>query len=326
MLWLKQIHGLSKKCSGDSLKYAAGVGAPQILFTFNEPVDIGSWQSCLSNAAYRVVWRSDQEYSFLAMKDDKAESSTIGVQQIDNRSFERIRDHHLGSTRRWRWGSGEKPACAIDLIQEQTSGLKALCGSWLEPADKLYIFGINSSARDAILLAKRYALELFHIDPMLTEEQFQNTLTSVAQDWEGADTAPYHFASKGLALEDGNSNYYSDSTTNRTSCNKNRNGQSRFLVSKPVFSIRGALENFDHKTIDVLLLDVAGTELNVLLYSLEWLSEAAPSQILISFYPEYFADGQNLTSTVFERLDDYQYRSIWSSDDGRTYLFVNMVA
>jgi FkbM family methyltransferase len=105
------------------------------------------------------------------------------------------------------------------------------------------------------------------------------------------------------------------------SSRKNSNLDEKELISVPMKSFLDIVNSYNHTEIDILKIDIEGSEYDVLFDILK--SGIVIKQILIEFHHRMFKNGARLTKESIKLLNDFGYKLFAFSDSHEELSFIH---
>jgi FkbM family methyltransferase len=195
-------------------------------------------------------------------------------------------------------------------------------GFYLNPAylsdnSIVYSFGVGTDISFDQELIAQYNCIVFGFDPTPKTIDF---IANYAQLPKKFIFEPY-----GLYTHDGTVAFFLPENPNHVSCTvgniRNYDEGKLKKVDVPVLSFDSILKKLGHKTIDVLKLDIEGSEYDVLDDILN--AEIQINQICIEFHHRFKGVSVNKTKHAIKRLRDKGYLLIGISPQAEEYTFIN---
>ena len=100
------------------------------------------------------------------------------------------------------------------------------------------------------------------------------------------------------------------------------NERSGNIITVPSFSIGSIMKKLNHEKIDLMKVDVEGTEYEIIDYLLQ--NKIIPKQLLIEFHHRFKSKDKAMTQTAIEELQKVGYKIFSISETGREIGFINL--
>jgi FkbM family methyltransferase len=181
----------------------------------------------------------------------------------------------------------------------------------------VYSLGVGDDIVFDLDLIERYRLNVFAFDP---------TPLSIA--WIGARKLPpqFHFFDFGIGREDGILAFFSyDGTQFTVSAEAGAdplNAVTDKPLELPVSTLRSAMNRLGHNKIDLLKINIEGSEYGVLENMLA--TDIAVDQIVVEFHHRFPGFSVSQTKAAVKSLNDRGYKIFHISDIGRHYSFLRV--
>jgi FkbM family methyltransferase len=170
----------------------------------------------------------------------------------------------------------------------------------------IYSFGIGEDISFDLELISRFNLTVFAFDP-----------TPRSIQWVEAQTLPSNFnlLRYGLASKDGTIRLHSPSNANFVSHSviPPHRGETR-AIEVPVHRLSTILQKLEHRRIDLIKMDIEGSEYDVIPDLLS--APTLPTQLLIEFHHRFRGVGLARTRQALSTLHDAGYRIFSLSPSG----------
>lgn len=163
----------------------------------------------------------------------------------------------------------------------------------------VYSFGIGEDISFDRMMIEQHHCQLFAFDP-----------TPKSIQWVKSQQLPqeFHFQEYGLALETGmaefnlpaNDQYVSGSLVSHQKVDATKK------VSVPMKSFADVVNELNHKQIDVLKMDIEGSEFDVIETILN--SDVIIDQFLIEFHERFFEDGRKRLQCALKLMKQHGYK------------------
>jgi len=189
-----------------------------------------------------------------------------------------------------------------------------ISGAGLHGESIVYSCGVGTDASFDLSLMERYGLHIHAFDP---------TPASVA--WVRSQDLPdrFHFHSVGIAGYDGTAVFFAPSNPDHASHSIHNRPENRGKpVSLPVRRLRTIMNELGHSHIDILKMDIEGSEYAALEDML--ISGIFPAQLLVEFHHGYEMAGMLKTRAMIRRLVKHGYGIFSISPNYREFSFLRM--
>jgi FkbM family methyltransferase len=177
----------------------------------------------------------------------------------------------------------------------------------------VYSFGVGQDVSFDLSLIARYGLQVFAFDP---------TPRSVA--WVQTQKLPerFHFFSHGIAAEDGTARFYPPDKSTHVSYSMVQKGPpAGEVVEAPVFRLETITRTLGHKRLDLVKLDVEGTEYAVI-DDLLHTPGIEIGQLLIEFHHRFKHLNVAATDAAITKLSARGYALFYMSDSEMDCCFI----
>lgn len=178
----------------------------------------------------------------------------------------------------------------------------------------VYSFGIGEDISFDRMIIEQHHCQLFAFDP-----------TPKSIQWVKSQQLPqeFHFQEYGLALETGmaefnlpaNDQYVSGSLVSHHKVDATKK------VSVPMKSFMDIVTELNHKKIDVLKMDIEGSEFDVIESILN--SDVIIDQFLIEFHERFFEDGRKRLRRTLKLMKQHGYKVFGVSETYEEVSFIH---
>jgi FkbM family methyltransferase len=178
----------------------------------------------------------------------------------------------------------------------------------------VYSFGIGEDISFDRMMIEQHHCQLFAFDP-----------TPKSIQWVKNQQLPqeFHFQEYGLATETGmaefnlpaNDQYVSGSLVSHQKVDATKK------VSVPMKSFADIVNDLNHNQIDVLKMDIEGSEFDVLETILN--SDVAINQLLIEFHERFFEDGRQRLKRALKLMKQHGYKVFGVSETYEEVSFIH---
>lgn len=187
----------------------------------------------------------------------------------------------------------------------------------LNSASIIYSFGIGEDISFDVMLIEEHKCQVFGFDP-----------TPKSIEWINNQQLPsfFTFFDYGIDSKTGhvnfnlpkNKNHISGSVVNHQNVDENN------IVSVPMKCLKDIANELGHNHINILKMDIEGSEFEVIDNILS--SSIEIEQILIELHERFFVDGKTRTEKLFKSLRDNGYKVFAVSDSFEEVSFIKMSA
>ena len=204
--------------------------------------------------------------------------------------------------------------CLVDYIGTDYGGY-GICPTALPSEPIVYSFGIGEDISFDLGLIERYRARVFAFDP-----------TSKAVTWVQAQKLPESFQwfDYGIGHKDEKATFYPPENAAHVSYSTLQKQENPGAgVSLPVKRFKTIAQALGHTTIDVLKLDIEGSEYDVIPDILDS-GEIRVNQILIEFHHRFPGVGVEKTQKAIDQLNNHGYQLFWVTANGEVYAFIRV--
>jgi FkbM family methyltransferase len=178
----------------------------------------------------------------------------------------------------------------------------------------VYSFGIGEDVSFDNEVIKNHDSQVFGFDP-----------TPKSKNWIKSQKLyeKFHFYEFGISDKSGVFDFYLPKNPNFVSGSvvTQKNVDTMNKVSVELKSLEDIMNELGHKHIDVLKMDIEGSEYDVIDSILK--AKLSITQILIEFHDRFFKDGKLKTKQAIEKLKNYGYEIFAVSDSFEEVSFIN---
>jgi FkbM family methyltransferase len=210
-----------------------------------------------------------------------------------------------------RWGDRRGPRVAVQvnrphLVLGSTYGAHTVCPDGLGPESVVYSFGVGEDVSFDVALIERFGMQVHAFDP--TERSLQ---------WVSTQNLSPNFRMNAAALGtyDGTARFFKPKNPKFISHSTQAHDRvSDDSVEVQMRCLRTLMQERQHSRLDVLKLDIEGSEYNVLEQICE--QQVDCSQLLVEFHHQLQPFPYARTRTAIEHLNQHGYRVFYISDSG----------
>jgi len=189
-----------------------------------------------------------------------------------------------------------------------------ICPDLLDEKSVIYSFGIGEDISFDTAIIKKHGCHVFGFDP-----------TPKSINWvKGQEiNEKFHFYEFGIGNKSGFVDFFLPKNPEHVSGSliDTKNVDSAKKVSVVMKSLEDIMNELDHKHIDVLKMDIEGSEYDVIENILS--SKISITQILIEFHDRFFENGTLKTKQAIQKLNSYGYEIYAVSDSFEEISFIN---
>jgi FkbM family methyltransferase len=188
----------------------------------------------------------------------------------------------------------------------------------LTPDSVIYSFGVGEEISFDLSLIDRHQCQVWAFDP-----------TPRSADWVAKQVTPpkFNFANVGIGISDMTKPFYLPKNPSHVSGSflQQENVSSCSTISVDMQSITSILKRLGHKFIDLLKLDIEGSEYEVIPNLLE--KHVYPAQIVLEFHDRFFPDtpARSKHTVGILRCYGYQLFAISPSLQEASFIRSNMM-
>ena len=176
----------------------------------------------------------------------------------------------------------------------------------------VYSFGIGTDISFDLSLIESFGCTIHGFDPTPKSVEWINRHSSLP--------AEFHFHNVGISDFDGALNLQPPENQDHASFSIARSDTSVATLEFPVKRLTTFMAELEHNQIDVLKIDIEGSEYGVLSDLAK--SGVRPKQLLIEFHPWLADDGIRSTKNSIEDLLELGYKVFHISDSGNEFSLV----
>jgi len=200
--------------------------------------------------------------------------------------------------------------CKCDWIGSKYGGFYVV-KNLLTKDSIVYSFGVGEDISFDLALIEQYGLNIYAFDPTPLAIEFVKKKNLPAQ---------FHFESIGISNKDETAKFYLSTDERDISgsiIDKNDNAE---FIQVEMEKVSTIMEKQNHTQVDLLKMDIEGSEYTVLENMLE--EKIFPKQILVEFHHRFHQIGLNQTKNIIPKLNNAGYKIVKISDMGLEYTFL----
>lgn len=189
-----------------------------------------------------------------------------------------------------------------------------ICPDKIDENSVVYSFGIGTDVSFDVSLIDKYKLKVFAFDP-----------TPRSLDWLKTQKLPDKFSyyDFGIASFDGEASFFSPQNPDNVSYSMEKNTfVSSDSVEVEVHRLKTIMNLLGHSKIDILKMDIEGTEYDVISDIMK--SNILIGQLLIEFHHRLISNGIKKTKQTIQLLYDADYKIFQVSDNGEELSFMKV--
>lgn len=186
-----------------------------------------------------------------------------------------------------------------------------IASNCLDKTKIVYSFGVGTDISFDLLLIEKYSCEVYAFDP---------TPKSIIWMKEQQLPANFHFFDYGVSDKDEVITFYPPINSNYVSYSTKAEENSQEGIQLPVFRLGSIMNNLGHNKIDLLKLDIEGSEYNVITDLIE--SKIEIDQILVEFHHRFDKFSKDKTKNAINDLRNCGYSIFYISPTGEEYSFI----
>jgi FkbM family methyltransferase len=209
---------------------------------------------------------------------------------------------------------GVRPECRLPLLGAgDRSGVWTICPEGMHAERIIYSLGVGNNVAWDLEMIERFGVAIHAFDP-----------TPASVSWVRAQHLPdrFHFHALGVAARDGTARFALRSEGKRFNYRSGAAlGAGSIMVEAPVARLGTLMERNGHDRIDVLKMDIEGSEYEVLADLLA--HRIAVGQLLVEFHHTLPGVGLSRTLHAVGSLRDAGYRLFHVSPRGLEMSFIH---
>lgn len=190
----------------------------------------------------------------------------------------------------------------------------SICPDHINNTSIVYSFGVGEDISFDMEIINKFHCNVYAFDP-----------TPKSIEWLKKQNLPKEFYSYGygIANYNGIATFYMPANPNHVSCSINKNiTKNNSNVDVNVKKLATILNELKHKNIDILKMDIEGSEYLVLEDMLN--SNIFPKQILVEFHHRLEKGGIKKTRECIKNLNMHGYQIFDISDSNEEYSFIKV--
>jgi FkbM family methyltransferase len=193
---------------------------------------------------------------------------------------------------------------------------KQVCTDHIAPGSVVYSFGIGRDISFDLTMIERFGVDVYAFDP-----------TPVSKDWLDKQALPekFHFFDFGVSDYDGFAEFFPFSVDDPAAHDftiLNPSKASERMMTCQVHRIKTIMDMLKHQKIDILKMDIEGSEYAVLKDVLE--SDIEVNQLLVEFHHRFENIGLQATDEAIKALNKKGYKIFSIGPDGQEYSFLKI--
>lgn len=193
---------------------------------------------------------------------------------------------------------------------------KRICIDYVKPKSIVYSFGIGQDISFDLTMIERFDVDVYAFDP-----------TPISKEWLKQQTLPekFHFFDFGLADYDGFAEFFpfapDDPTAHDFSILNPSKAETR-MIKCPVYKIKTIMSKLGHQKVDILKIDIEGSEYGVIKDILN--QDIEIMQLLVEFHHRFENIGLQATEEAIKALNQKGYRIFDVDPEGQEYSFIRI--
>lgn len=186
-----------------------------------------------------------------------------------------------------------------------------ICPGELSEASTVYSFGVGDDISFDLALIERFGLRVDAFDP-----------TPRSNAWLAMQRTPekFIFHPYGIGSRDGTATFYPENPKFVSYSVVERGLRSGEAFEAPIYRLNTILKLLGHKTIDVLKIDIEGSEYEVIDDLIA--SRVDARQLLVEFHHRWREFGVEKTREAIGTLNEAGFRIFYVSPEGLEYSFL----
>ncbi len=189
-----------------------------------------------------------------------------------------------------------------------------VCPDLLDEKSIIYSFGIGEDMSFDNAIIEKHGCHVFGFDP-----------TPKSINWINSQKVneKFHFYTFGISNKSGFVDFFLPKNPEYVSGSliDTKNVDTAAKVNVVMKSLEDIMNKLNHKHIDVLKMDIEGSEYDVIENILS--SKISITQILIEFHDRFFENGTLKTKQAIQKLNDHGYEIYAVSDSFEEISFIN---
>ena len=181
----------------------------------------------------------------------------------------------------------------------------------LNPDSIVYSFGVGEDITFDLSLIEAFAANVYAFDPTPLAIKFLNSQELPEK---------FHFESIGISNKDESAKLYLSSDSRDVSGSIYSSGQKKDWIEVQMKKLSTIMKENSHSKIDLLKMDVEGSEYDVLENMLN--EKIFPKQILVEFHHRFVKIGIGKTKRIISKLNSTGYKIAKISESKLEYTFL----
>ncbi len=175
----------------------------------------------------------------------------------------------------------------------------------------VYSFGVGTDVSFDISIIERNGCSVFAFDP-----------TPRSIDWIRGQKLPgqFKFFEFGISKIDGTIKFFPPSNQEHVSFSINKKFEKSKGIDLPVYRLKSIMKMLGHRKIDILKMDIEGSEYSVIHDLIE--SNISVKQLMIEFHHRFDYSSVNKTKDAINSLRSIGFRIFYVSPTGEEYSFI----
>jgi FkbM family methyltransferase len=202
----------------------------------------------------------------------------------------------------------------IKIKKELIGNIKAqwcVATEYLSSNIIIYSFGVGTDISFDLSLANNFRCDVYAFDP-----------TPRSIEWMKKQKLPsnFVFCEYGVAAEDGEILFYPPLNSNHVSFSINNANDSSKGLRLPVYRLASIMKMLGHRKIDILKMDIEGSEYGVIQDIIE--SNISITQIMVEFHHRFDDTNVRKTKRAISSLQGIGYKIFYISATGEEYSLI----
>jgi len=215
-----------------------------------------------------------------------------------------------------RIAAGAELYCPLDIkIKRELIGNReapwCVASHTLHQGSAVYSFGVGTNISFDIGLIEKLGCQVFAFDP-----------TPRSIEWIRKQKIPaeFQFMAYGISDRDGVMMFYPPTNPDHVSFSTEAIQESKEGIELPVYRLQTIMEKLGHDTIDLLKIDIEGSEYGVIQDLLN--SDVDVKQILVEFHHRFDRLNMEKTREAIRALHSEGFKIFYISPNGEEYSFI----